>query len=125
MKLYRNVDALLIDDIQFFAKKMRSQEEFFHVFNGLLERSRWCYERQISSRDRWPRKRLQSRFVYGLTVEVEAPDLETDCDPHEESRGRGRSIRARCSFYVGAYSFQRQRTRRCLEEGYCQCKIHG
>ncbi len=79
MKLYRNVDALLIDDIQFFAKKMRSQEEFFHVFNGLLERNK----QMVLTSDKYPREidgleeRLQSRFVYGLTVEVEAPDLET------------------------------------------------
>ena len=79
MKLYRNVDALLIDDIQFFAKKMRSQEEFFHVFNGLLERDK----QMVLTSDKYPREidgleeRLQSRFVYGLTVEVEAPDLET------------------------------------------------
>ena len=79
MKLYRTVDALLIDDIQFFAKKMRSQEEFFHVFNGLLERDK----QMVLTSDKYPREiegleeRLQSRFVYGLTVEVEAPDLET------------------------------------------------
>ena len=79
MKLYRKVDALLIDDIQFFAKKMRSQEEFFHVFNGLLERNK----QMVLTSDKYPREidgleeRLQSRFVYGLTVEVEAPDLET------------------------------------------------
>ena len=79
MKLYRTVDALLIDDIQFFAKKMRSQEEFFHVFNGLLERNK----QMVLTSDKYPREidgleeRLQSRFVYGLTVEVEAPDLET------------------------------------------------
>ena len=79
MKLYRDVDALLIDDIQFFAKKMRSQEEFFHVFNGLLERDK----QMVLTSDKYPREiegleeRLQSRFVYGLTVEVEAPDLET------------------------------------------------
>ena len=79
MKLYRKVDALLIDDIQFFAKKMRSQEEFFHVFNGLLERNK----QMVLASDKYPREidgleeRLQSRFVYGLTVEVEAPDLET------------------------------------------------
>ena len=79
MKLYRKVDALLIDDIQFFAKKMRSQEEFFHVFNNLLERNK----QMVLTSDKYPREidgleeRLQSRFVYGLTVEVEPPDLET------------------------------------------------
>ncbi|NCF33360.1 MAG: chromosomal replication initiator protein DnaA [Proteobacteria bacterium] len=79
MKFYRSVDVLLIDDIQFFAKKLRSQEEFFHVFNALLERG----HQMVLTSDKYPREidgleeRLQSRFVYGLTVEVEAPDLET------------------------------------------------
>ena len=79
MKFYRSVDALLIDDIQFFAKKLRSQEEFFHVFNALLERG----HQMVLTSDKYPREidgleeRLKSRFVYGLTVEVEAPDLET------------------------------------------------
>jgi len=79
MAYYRSVDMLLIDDIQFFAKKLRSQEEFFHVFNGLLERGR----QMVLTCDRYPREidgleeRLQSRFVWGLTVEVEPPELET------------------------------------------------
>ena len=79
MKYYRNVDALLIDDIQFFANKLRSQEEFFHVFNALLERG----HQMILTCDRYPREidgleeRLKSRFVWGLTVGVEPPELET------------------------------------------------
>ncbi|MEE3133945.1 MAG: chromosomal replication initiator protein DnaA, partial [Pseudomonadota bacterium] len=79
MHHYRSVDALLIDDIQFFANKMRSQEEFFHVFNALYERG----NQMVFTCDRYPseiqglEERLKSRFVYGLTVEVEAPDLET------------------------------------------------
>lgn len=79
MQYYRSVDALLIDDIQFFAKKLRSQEEFFHVFNGLLERNHQI----VLTCDRYPREiegleeRLKSRFVWGLTVEVEPPELET------------------------------------------------
>ena len=79
MQYYRSVDTLLIDDIQFFAKKLRSQEEFFHVFNGLLERG----HQMVLTCDRYPREidgleeRLQSRFVWGLTVEVEPPELET------------------------------------------------
>ena len=79
MQYYRSVDALLIDDIQFFAKKLRSQEEFFHVFNALLERD----HQMILTCDRYPREidgleeRLKSRFVWGLTVEVEPPELET------------------------------------------------
>lgn len=79
MQYYRSVDALLIDDIQFFAKKLRSQEEFFHVFNALLERG----QQMVLSCDKYPREidgleeRLKSRFVWGLTVEVEPPELET------------------------------------------------
>ena len=79
MQYYRSVDTLLIDDIQFFANKLRSQEEFFHVFNALLERSR----QMVLTCDRYPREidgleeRLKSRFVYGLTQEVEPPELET------------------------------------------------
>ena len=77
MQFYRSVDALLIDDIQFFAKKLRSQEEFFHLFNSLLERG----QQMILTSDKYPREidgledRLKSRFVWGLTVEVEAPEL--------------------------------------------------
>ncbi len=76
---YRSIDALLIDDIQFFAKKLRSQEEFFNVFNGLLEHD----HQVVLTSDRYPseidglEERLKSRFVWGLTVEIEPPDLET------------------------------------------------
>jgi chromosomal replication initiator protein len=79
MQYYRTVDTLLIDDIQFFAHKLRSQEEFFHVFNALLERD----SQMVLTCDRYPREidgleeRLKSRFVYGLTQEVEPPELET------------------------------------------------
>jgi len=78
MNYYRSVSALLIDDIQFFANKLRSQEEFFHVFNGLLEGGRQI----VLTCDRYPREidgleeRLKSRFVWGLTVAVEPPELE-------------------------------------------------
>ncbi|OGT21297.1 MAG: chromosomal replication initiation protein DnaA [Gammaproteobacteria bacterium RIFCSPHIGHO2_02_FULL_42_13] len=76
---YRSVDALLIDDIQFFAGKDRSQEEFFHTFNALLEEKRQI----IMTCDRYPKElrglkeRLQSRFGWGLTVAIEPPELET------------------------------------------------
>ena len=76
---YRNVDALLIDDIQFFAKKERSMEEFFHTFNALLEGQKQI----ILTSDKFPREvegiddRLRSRFNWGLTVQVESPELET------------------------------------------------
>jgi chromosomal replication initiator protein len=76
---YRSVDLLLIDDIQFFAGKDRSQEEFFHTFNALLEGQR----QMIFTCDRYPKEinhleeRLKSRFGWGLTVGIEPPDLET------------------------------------------------
>ena len=79
MTYYRSIDVLLIDDIQFFADKLRSQEEFFHVFNALLEQD----HQMVLTCDRYPREiqgleeRLKSRFAGGLTVEVQAPDLET------------------------------------------------
>jgi chromosomal replication initiator protein len=78
-RLYRSLDALLIDDIQFFAGKERSQEEFFHTFNALLEGHRQI----ILTCDRYPKEvngleeRLKSRFGWGLTVSIEPPELET------------------------------------------------
>lgn len=78
-RFYRNVDALLIDDIQFFAGKDRTQEEFFHTFNALLE----SQQQVILTCDRYPKEingveeRLKSRFGWGLTVAVEPPELET------------------------------------------------
>ncbi|MGH8229130.1 MAG: chromosomal replication initiator protein DnaA [Steroidobacteraceae bacterium] len=76
---YRSLDALLIDDIQFFANKERSQEEFFHTFNELLEGQ----HQVILTCDRYPKEvggleeRLRSRFGSGLTVAIEPPELET------------------------------------------------
>jgi chromosomal replication initiator protein len=76
---YRSLDALLIDDIQFFAGKERSQEEFFHTFNALLEGQKQI----ILTCDRYPKEvngleeRLKSRFGWGLTVAIEPPELET------------------------------------------------
>ncbi len=78
-RFYRSVDALLIDDIQFFAGKERSQEEFFHTFNALLEGQ----QQIILTSDRYPKEingieeRLKSRFGSGLTVAVQPPELET------------------------------------------------
>jgi chromosomal replication initiator protein len=78
-RAYRSLDALLIDDIQFFANKERSQEEFFHTFNALLEGQRQI----ILTCDRYPKEvtgleeRLKSRFGWGLTVAIEPPELET------------------------------------------------
>ncbi len=78
-RYYRSVDALLIDDIQFFAGKGRSQEELFHTFNSLLEGN----QQIIMTCDRYPKEidgleeRLKSRFGWGLTVTIEPPELET------------------------------------------------
>ncbi len=78
-RYYRSVDALLIDDIQFFANKEHSQEEFFHTFNVLLEGG----QQMILTCDRFPKElngleeRLKSRFGWGLTVAMEPPELET------------------------------------------------
>ena len=78
-RYYRSLDALLIDDIQFFAGKERSQEEFFHTFNALLEGQHQI----VLTCDRYPKEvngleeRLKSRFGWGLTVSIEPPELET------------------------------------------------
>ncbi len=78
-RYYRSVDVLLMDDIQFLAKGMKSQEEFFHVFNRLQENG----SQIVLTCDRYPKEiagleeRLKSRFVWGMTAPVEAPELET------------------------------------------------
>jgi chromosomal replication initiator protein len=78
-RFYRSLDALLIDDIQFFAGKDRSQEEFFHTFNALLD----AKQQVILTCDKYPKEiegleeRLKSRFGWGLTVAIEPPELET------------------------------------------------
>ena len=76
---YRSVDVLLVDDIQFLAKGVKSQEEFFHVFNSLMEEGRQI----VLTCDRYPKEiegleeRLKSRFVWGMTAPIEPPELET------------------------------------------------
>jgi chromosomal replication initiator protein len=76
---YRSVDALLIDDIHFFAAKQQTQEEFFHTFNALIDGRRQI----VLTCDRYPREldqideRLKSRFTWGLSVAIEPPELET------------------------------------------------
>lgn len=78
-RYYRSVDALFIDDIQFFSGKERSQEEFFHTFNALLDGQ----QQVVLTCDRYPKEmngveeRLKSRFGWGLTVAIEPPELET------------------------------------------------
>ena len=102
-RVYRNVDALLIDDIQFFAKKEKSQEEFFHTFNSLLEGG----QQIILTSDRYPKEidnmedRLKSRFGWGLTVRLEPPELETRVailiNKAQES---GVELKRDCAFFI-------------------------
>ncbi len=102
-RVYRNVDALLIDDIQFFAGKEKSQEEFFHTFNSLLEGG----QQIILTSDRYPREidnmedRLKSRFGWGLTVRLEPPELETRVAILiNKAQEAGVDLKRDCAFFI-------------------------
>lgn len=102
-RFYRGLDALLIDDIQFFAGKDRTQEEFFHTFNALFEGGRQV----ILTCDRYPKEvegleeRLKSRFQWGLTVAVEPPELETRVAIlHSKAERSGIELPSEVSFFI-------------------------
>lgn len=103
-KTYRSVNALLIDDVQFFAGKDRSQEEFFHTFNALFE----SRQQIVLSSDRFPKEvpgleeRLKSRFGWGLTVAIDPPDLETSVAIlHSKASQLGVVLPDDVAFFVG------------------------
>ncbi|KXX64591.1 chromosomal replication initiator protein DnaA [Marichromatium gracile] len=103
-RTYRSVNALLIDDVQFFAGKERSQEEFFHTFNALFE----SRQQIVLSSDRFPKEvvgleeRLRSRFGWGLTVSIEPPDLETSVAIlHSKASLLGVDLPEDVAFFVG------------------------
>ena len=102
-RFYRSLDALLIDDIQFFAGKERSQEEFFHTFNALLEGQRQI----VLTCDRYPKEvngleeRLKSRFGWGLTVAIEPPELETSVAIlMSKAAGEGEMLPEEVAFFI-------------------------
>jgi chromosomal replication initiator protein len=101
---YRGVDALLLDDIQFFVNKSQSQEELFHTFNSLLE----GHQQMILTSDRFPKDiegledRLKSRFGWGLTVAIEPPELETRVAILlSKAEERGVQLDQEVAFFIG------------------------
>ena len=100
---YRNADALLIDDIQFFAGKEQSQEEFFHTFNALLDRN----HQMILTCDKYPKEidgleeRLKSRLGWGLPVIIEPPELETRAAVLlSKANSMGVTLPSDCAIYI-------------------------
>jgi len=103
-RYYRGLDALLIDDIQFFEGKDHSQEEFFHTFNSLFEDG----QQIILTSDRYPKEingveeRLRSRFGWGLTVAIEPPELETRVAIlHNKAKQAGYPLPDDVGFFIG------------------------
>jgi len=100
---YRSVDALLLDDVQFFANKERSQEEFFHTFNTLFE-----YKKQVVlTSDKYPKEitgleeRIKSRLVWGMNVTIDPPDLETRMAIlHSKAELAGQNISDEVAFFL-------------------------
>lgn len=103
-KRYRGVNALLIDDVQFFAGKERSQEEFFHTFNALFDSRQQivltsdCFPKEVPGLD----DRLRSRFGWGLTVQIDPPDIETRVAIlYSKARQMGVDLPEDVAFFVG------------------------
>lgn len=103
-QFYRSLDALLVDDIQFFAGKGRSQEEFFHNFNSMMEGK----QQMIFTCDRYPKDvdgledRLKSRFGWGLTVSIDPPELETRVAIlHAKAEQAGVELPTDVAFFIG------------------------
>lgn len=102
-EFYRSVDALLLDDIQFFANKEKSQEEFFHTFNALFE-----YKKQVVlASDKYPKEitgleeRIKSRLVWGMSVTIDPPDLETRVAIlHEKAEAAEQKIPDDVAYYL-------------------------
>lgn len=103
-QFYRSLDALLVDDIQFFAGKDKSQEEFFHNFNSMMEGK----QQMIFTCDRYPKDvegledRLKSRFGWGLTVSIDPPELETRVAIlHSKAEQAGVELPTDVAFFIG------------------------
>ncbi len=103
-QFYRSLDVLLVDDIQFFADKAKSQEEFFHNFNSLMEGK----QQMIFTCDRYPKDvegledRLKSRFGWGLTVCIDPPELETRVAIlHSKAEQSGVELPTDVAFFIG------------------------
>ncbi len=124
---YRSVDALLIDDIQFFAGKERSQEEFFHTFNALLDGR----QQIVLTCDRYPKEvngledRLKSRFGWGLNVSIEPPDFETRVAILiSKAQDSGAELDEEVAFFI-AKRVRCARPGRHAEHALRQREIHG
>ncbi len=127
-RYYRGLNALLIDDIQFFAGKDRSQEEFFHTFNSLFD----SQQQIVLTCDRYPKEidgleeRLKSRFGWGLTTAVEPPELETRVAILMTKAEEVKAATSRRSgfFHCQTYSVQCSRIRRGFKTGASQCAFY-
>lgn len=109
---YRSLDALLLDDVQFFANKERSQEEFFHTFNTLFE-----YKKQVVlTSDKYPKEidgleeRIKSRLVWGMNVTIDPPDLETRMAiVHSKAESSNQTIPEEVAYFLAKHVYSNVR----------------